>query len=182
MLFVSNIFDGRAPSGTSSVTAMFRGGDVAALDHERLVDRAVAELEKALIGHAAVTSSAPRRTGRPRVVASHVQRWNDVIPRYAPGHRAMTEALDARLARMLPGLHMAGNHTGGVSVDDRIRTGTETAARVAERLAHLSEQHAGSSRSPSRAQERRHEHRLDRRRRVPGRPRAGLQVALPAAT
>lgn len=141
VLFVSNIFDGRAPSGTSSVTAMFRGGDVAALDHERLVDRAVVELEKALIGHASVTPDAPRRAGRPRVVASHVQRWNDVIPRYAPGHRAMTDALEARLARMLPGLHMVGNFTGGVSVDDRIRTGTETAARVAERLAHLGEQH-----------------------------------------
>ena len=140
VLFVSNIFDGRAPSGTSSITAMFRGGDVAALDHERLVDRAVVELEKALIGHAAVTPDAPRRSGRPRVVASHVQRWTDVIPRYAPGHRAMTQALEARLARMLPGLHMVGNFTGGVSVDDRIRTGTETAVRVAERLAHLGEQ------------------------------------------
>lgn len=146
-LFVSNIFDGRAPSGTSSVTAMFRGSDVSALDHDRLVDRAVAELEKALAGHAAVTSGAPHRTGRPRVVASHVQRWTDVIPRYAPGHRAMTEALDARLARMLPGLHMVGNYNGGVSVDDRIRTGTETAARVAERLAHLSE-HRGEQLEP----------------------------------
>ena len=54
VLFVSNIFDGRAPSGTSSVTAMFRGGDVAALDHERLVDRAVVKL---VIGHASVTPS-----------------------------------------------------------------------------------------------------------------------------
>ena len=136
-----------APSGTSSVTAMFRGSDVSALDHDRLVDRAVAELEKALAGHAAVTSSAPRRTGRPRVVASHVQRWTDVIPRYAPGHRAMTEALDTRLERMLPGLHVAGNHNGGVSVDDRIRTGTDTAARVAERVAHLSA-HAGAQLEP----------------------------------
>ena len=84
---------------------------MSALDHDRLVDRAVAELEKALAGHAAVTSSAPRRTGRPRVVASHVQRWTDVIPRYAPGHRAMTEALDARLARMLPGSTWPGTTT-----------------------------------------------------------------------
>lgn len=141
VLFVSNIFDGRAPSGTTSITAMFRGGDVAALDHERLVDRAVVELEKALIGYEAVHADAPRRSGRPRVVASHVQRWTNVIPRYAPGHRAMTDALEARVARMLPGLHMVGNYTGGVSVDDRIRTGRETGIRVAERLAYLAEHH-----------------------------------------
>ena len=138
-LFVSNIFNGRAPSGTSSITAMFRGGDVADLVGDDLVDRAVVELEKALIGYEAVTPSAPVRKLRPRVVASRVQRWTNVIPRYAPGHSLAMIQLEARVERALPGLHLAGSYIGGVSVDDRVRMGTEIAGRIAERLMHLSE-------------------------------------------
>ncbi|QDV09928.1 Protoporphyrinogen oxidase [Planctomycetes bacterium Poly30] len=143
-LFVSNIFGGRAPSGTSSITAMFRGGDVADLVGDDLVDRAVVELEKALIGYEAVTPGAPERKTRPRVVASRVQRWTNVIPRYAPGHAAEMTKLVASLERALPGLHLAGSYLGGVSVDDRIRVGKETAERIAERLAHLSELRGGA--------------------------------------
>ncbi len=138
-LFISNIFDGRAPSGTTSITAMFRGGDVADLVGDDLVDRAVVELEKALIGYEAVTPGAPERKSRPRVVASRIQRWTNVIPRYAPGHAdAMTKVL-ASVERALPGLHLAGSYVGGVSVDDRIGVGIKTAETICERLAHLSE-------------------------------------------
>ncbi|MEM8713849.1 MAG: protoporphyrinogen oxidase, partial [Planctomycetota bacterium] len=119
MLFISNIFGGRAPSGTTSITAMFRGGDVADLVGDDLVDRAVVELEKALIGYEAVTPDAPDRRSRPRVVASLVQRWTHVIPRYGPGHAQRMESLLARVERALPGLHLAGSYVGGVSVDDR---------------------------------------------------------------
>ncbi|MFT5731841.1 MAG: oxygen-dependent protoporphyrinogen oxidase [Planctomycetota bacterium] len=144
-LFISNIFDGRAPSGTSSITAMFRGGDVADLVGDDLVDRAVVELEKALIGYEAVTPGAPERKSRPRVVASRIQRWTDVIPRYAPGHVNEMAKLTASLERALPGLHLAGSYIGGVSVDDRIRVGVKTADRIAERLAHLSELRGGAN-------------------------------------
>ena len=144
-LFVSNIFDGRAPSGTTSITAMFRGGDVADLVGDDLVDRAVVELEKALLGYEAMTPTAPVRKTRPRVVASRVQRWTNVIPRYAPGHAAAMENLMAKVERALPGLHLAGSYVGGVSVDDRVRAGAETAGRIAERLAHLSELRNSSS-------------------------------------
>ena len=53
--------------------------------------------------------------------------------------------LVAKLERALPGLHLAGSYLGGVSVDDRIRVGRETAERIAERLAHLSELRGGSA-------------------------------------
>jgi oxygen-dependent protoporphyrinogen oxidase len=142
-LFVSNIFDGRAPSGTTSITAMFRGGDVADLVGDDLVDRAVVELEKALLGFEAVNPTVPARKTRPRVVASRVQRWTNVIPRYGPGHAASMESLVARVERALPGLHLAGSYVGGVSVDDRVRVGSDIAGRIAERLAHLSEVRSG---------------------------------------
>lgn len=139
MLFTSNLFDGRAPSGTSSITAMYRGGDVADLIGDGLVDRAVVDLEKALIGYRVTHPDAPDRSGRPRVVASRVQRWTGVIPRYAPGHAARMSALVRSVSRTLPGLHLAGTYRGGVSVDDRLCVGRDVAASVAGRLAHLSE-------------------------------------------
>lgn len=145
MLFISNIFDGRAPSGTSSITAMFRGGDVADLVGDQLVDRVVVELEKALIGYEAVTPGAPERKTRPRVVASRVQRWTDVIPRYRPGHTGAMGTLLASVERALPGLHLAGSYVGGVSVDDRIGVGVKTAEVITQRLAHLSELRGNSA-------------------------------------
>ena len=143
-LFVSNIFQGRAPSGTTSTTIMFRGGDVAHLALDQLVDRAVVELEKALIGYRSTHPETAPRSGRPRVVAQAVQRWTKVIPRYTPGHAARMEDLAVRVERMLPGLHLFGNYRGGVSVDDRLREGQTAAERVAERLAHLSEMRGNS--------------------------------------
>lgn len=139
MLFISNLFNGRAPSGTTSVTAMMRGGDVADLVGDQLVDRASVELNKALQGFRVTEPTAPTPKGHPRVVASRIQRWTDVIPRYSTGHGERMATLTEKVERMLPGLHLAGNYVGGVSVDDRIRYGGEIAARVTSRLAHLKE-------------------------------------------
>ncbi|MEL6712229.1 MAG: protoporphyrinogen oxidase [Planctomycetota bacterium] len=139
MLFVSNLFHGRAPSGTSSITAMFRGGEVADLVGDTLVDAGVLALEKALVGYEATHPGAPRRTRAPRVVASRTRRWTGVIPRYAPGHIERFELLRRSSERILPGLHLAGNYVGGVSVDDRLGHGRNVAAQVSERLAHLTE-------------------------------------------
>ncbi|MEM9378480.1 MAG: protoporphyrinogen oxidase [Planctomycetota bacterium] len=139
MLFVSNIFGGRAPSGTASITAMFRGGEVADLVGDALVDRAVLELDKALTGYRLTHPDVPEPRSTPRVVASHVQRWTDVIPRYGPGHAGRMDQLRSSCTRMLPGLHLVGSYVGGVSVDDRIQVGLATAAEVRERLTHLRE-------------------------------------------
>lgn len=138
-LFTSRIFDGRAPSGTSAITTMFRGGDVADLVGDSLVDRALIELERALAGYRATHPGAAAPAGAPRVVASLVQRWTNVIPRYAPGHDRRMAQLAAGCERHLPGLHLAGSYIGGVSVDDRIRMGAEVASAVAERLSHVAD-------------------------------------------
>ena len=136
-LFTSRIFDGRAPSGTSSITSMFRGGDVADLVGDELLDRTLIELERALAGYRKTHPGALTPSGAPRVVASLVQRWTNVIPRYAPGHDRRMEQLVAGCARHLPGLHLAGSYVGGVSVDDRIRVGINVAADAAARLSHV---------------------------------------------
>lgn len=136
MLFISNLFEGRAPTGTASITAMFRGGAVADLVGDRLVDRAVRALERALAGFdAAHPGEVPSRAAT-RVVATRIQRWTNVIPRYGPGHRERMAGLVASAGRMLPGLHLAGSYVGGVSVEDRVRFGRELAANVHGRLRH----------------------------------------------
>lgn len=149
-LFISNLFAGRAPSGTSSVTAMFRGGDVAHLVGDELIGRAVLAVERGLEGYERAHAEAPRRAAPPRVVASRVQRWTNVIPRYAPGHAERFDALQRSAARTLPGLHLAGNYVGGVSVDDRLGHGRAVAAHIADRLAHVVERDAsrGSGATP----------------------------------
>lgn len=139
MLFISNLFEGRAPSGTTSVTTMFRGGDVAHLVGDQLIDEAVLALEKALTGFRVTHRDVPPRERTARVVASHVQRWSNVIPRYGPGHVARFAQLARSAERILPGLHLAGNYVGGVSVDDRLGHGRKVAEKVAQRLAHLTE-------------------------------------------
>lgn len=138
-LFTSRLFDGRAPTGTSSITSMFRGGDVADLVGDRLVDRALIELERALAGFRATHPGSAAPAAAPRVVASLVQRWTHVIPRYSPGHDRRMAQLVAGCERHLPGLHLAGSYLGGVSVDDRIKVGLEVAATTAGRLSHVSE-------------------------------------------
>ncbi|MDG1048671.1 MAG: protoporphyrinogen oxidase [Planctomycetota bacterium] len=144
-LFTSRLFNDRAPSGTSSVTSMFRGGDVADLVGDSLVDRALIELERALAGYRSSHPDVAAPAGAPRVVASLVQRWTNVIPRYAPEHDRRMAQLVAGCARHLPGLHLAGSYIGGVSVDDRIRTGTLVASAAAQRLSHVAGRDGASS-------------------------------------
>ena len=63
-----------------------------------------------------------------------VQRWDDVLPQYAVGHRERVAAVEAELAREAPGLRIAGSYTGGASVDDVLARGQAIARELLERL------------------------------------------------
>jgi oxygen-dependent protoporphyrinogen oxidase len=118
-LFTSSLFADRAPEGHVALTTFAGGrtdpGLVAASDEEVLavVRR---DLERSL----GVTAA-------PRVTV--VERWPRAIPQYEVGHGrfvARVRELEARL----PGLRLAGNFTGGVSVNDCVRRGREVAAGI----------------------------------------------------
>ncbi|MCP3914837.1 MAG: protoporphyrinogen oxidase [bacterium] len=115
-LFTSNLFDDRAPAGCASITSMYRSADVDDGDDAKLVERARADLVRA-IGADSVGS----------VRVSHVDRWNEVIPRYGVGHRGRMDELESSLDRALPGLWLCGSYVGGVSVDDCIARGRTVA-------------------------------------------------------
>ena len=118
-IFNSNLFEGRTPEGSLSVTSFYRGSDIEHLAEEGLVETAASDLA---LGVGQGTA--------PRVRAFRVQPWNDVIPRYAPGHAARMRELEGALASSLPGFHLAGNYTRGVSVEQVIATGRRVAQDV----------------------------------------------------
>ncbi|MBL8858711.1 MAG: protoporphyrinogen oxidase [Planctomycetes bacterium] len=121
-IFTSNLFPGRAPSGGSSCASFYRTTDVNSLSDNERIELARADLRLALA-----------RTDVPHPTAHHIQCWDDVIPRLAPGHdRRMTE-LTGALRERCPSLHLAGSYIGGVSVDSVIATGRATARDVLRR-------------------------------------------------
>lgn len=118
-IFASNLFQDRTPPGGSSCASFYRGSDVEELDDARLVGLACEDLRLAL-----------GMTERPRATTHHIQRWNDVIPRYEPGHDRRMRALLDDLSANEPSISLAGSYTGGVSVDAVIARGRAVAREV----------------------------------------------------
>lgn len=118
-LFPSSLFPGRAPDGHVALSA-FAGGrtdpEVAGWDDQRLLDLVLGDLRRAL-----------GLRGDP--VVARLRRWPRAIPQYEVGHGRFVE-LAQRIEQGLPGLELAGNFTGGVSVPDCIARGAAAAERV----------------------------------------------------
>ena len=118
-IWSSTLFPGRAPAAGVALTT-FVGGmrqpDHARWSDNRLVDAVHTELHE-LLGI----------DSRPDAVI--VQRWEKAIPQYRPGHQRLIAELE-RCEAANPGLFIAGNFRGGISVVDCI----EQAHQLAERL------------------------------------------------
>ncbi|MEO6195049.1 MAG: protoporphyrinogen oxidase [Thermoanaerobaculia bacterium] len=115
-LFPSQIFPGRAPEGHVALAA-FGGGrtdpELARWDEDRIAATVVAELRGPL-----------KLRGEPAFRL--VRRWPRAIPQYELGHGRFVERA-REIERSLPGLHLAGNFLGGISVPDCIRNATALA-------------------------------------------------------
>jgi oxygen-dependent protoporphyrinogen oxidase len=118
-LFPSEIFPGRAPEGHVLLSA-FVGG--------RTDPEIVGESEERI---AAVVEGELRRVlgcrGEP--VFRHVRRWPQAIPQYELGHGRFADRA-AEIEAALPGLRLAGNFLGGVSVPDCVARGTAIAREI----------------------------------------------------
>jgi protoporphyrinogen/coproporphyrinogen III oxidase len=121
-LFVSQIFDGRAPEGCVVLTGFF-GGTLApralALDDAQLGDLAMRELA-AFLGLRAA----------PRPELLRVVRWKNAIPQYVVGHQKRLAEARAALVRERPQAALAGNYLEGVSIPSCLASGRSAAARV----------------------------------------------------
>ncbi len=130
-LFESNIFDDRAPAGTTLVRVIMGGAgrdDVVAKDDAALRETALGVLDQAL-----GLREAPKR--------AWTWRQPYAIPQYELGHHDRVAAIEGHLAA-LPGVQVAGNAYRGVAVGAIV----EDAERLAERiLAHAHAQGAGAA-------------------------------------
>ncbi|MDR9392214.1 MAG: protoporphyrinogen oxidase [Trueperaceae bacterium] len=121
-LFESNLFEGRAPDGTTVIRVIMGGAgreDVLAKDDAALRATALGVLDQAL-----GVRDAPRR--------AWTWRQPYAIPQYELGHHDRVAAIEGHLAA-LPGVQVAGNAYRGVAVGALV----EDAELVAERtLAH----------------------------------------------
>ena len=120
ILFSSNIFPGCAPAGCSSVTCIYDASEHAQRSDTELLAIASEDLRRAL-----------KLRDAPRAILESLVRWRDVIPRYGVGHRERMALVTSAMADACPGLHLAGNHQGGVSVEDCIQRGRELGRSLA---------------------------------------------------
>ncbi len=122
-LFPSQIFPGRAPEGHVALAA-FGGGrtdpELAGWDEDRIAATMIAELRGPL-----------RLRGEPAFRL--VRRWPRAIPQYELGHGRFVERA-REIERSLPGLRLAGNFLGGISVPDCIRNATALAEEISEEI------------------------------------------------
>lgn len=126
-LFSSSLFPSRAPDGHVLLTSFIGGARNPGLAHrfaEELMAIAIQDLSHLLKIH-----------GTP-VFSSHTH-WSRAIPQYKVGYDIYIEAMN-ELEREHPGLLLAGNFRGGVSVPDCIINGLETARRAVKVLASRS--------------------------------------------
>jgi oxygen-dependent protoporphyrinogen oxidase len=118
-LWISQIFEGRAPAGTSLFTTMIGGAHdpgVLQLDDEALIEIVREDLR--------TTMSITVRPYFTRLV-----RWPRGIPQYTLGHLGRLRQIERRLSAH-PGLFVAGNSYRGISVNACV----EEAPQVAESL------------------------------------------------
>jgi oxygen-dependent protoporphyrinogen oxidase len=118
-LFPSELFPGRAPEGHVALAA-FAGGrtdpELVGWDEERIAATLIGELRTPL-----------SLRGEPAFQL--VRRWPRAIPQYEVGHGRFVERAE-EIETALPGLRLAGNYLGGISVPDCIRNATALAEEM----------------------------------------------------
>ena len=137
MIWTSSIYPEHSPEGCVSIRAMLggrRSPEVLGKTDEELIELVERETGKAL-----------GFRGAP--VAHKIYRYEQAIPQYEVGHQARLEAIEGLLGG-LPGLFLTGNSYRGVSVNDCLQQGMETAGRVCGYLGEVISSASSPPRSP----------------------------------
>jgi oxygen-dependent protoporphyrinogen oxidase len=115
-LWNSCLFANRAPAGMTALNAFIGGArqpELTALSDERIIQITLDELK-----------SIMQLSGNP--VYLHLTRWQKSIPQYEIGYQHKMDAL-AQFEESLPGIVLAGNYRGGISVGDCVQNAHEIA-------------------------------------------------------
>jgi protoporphyrinogen/coproporphyrinogen III oxidase len=109
-LWNSCLFANRAPTGIAALNAFIGGSrqpELTSMSDERIIQIVVDELK-----------SIMQLSGNP--VYLHLTRWPKSIPQYGIGYQNKMDAL-AQFEESFPGILLAGNYRGGISVGDCIQ-------------------------------------------------------------
>ncbi len=118
-IFASNLFPRRAPAGYVAVTSFYSADTFKGWPDASIAELASRDLALAL-----------RRASTYPIAVSRVMHWNDVIPRYAPGHDERIAGVIRQLAANAPGLHLSGSYVGGVAVERVLAQGRALARTI----------------------------------------------------
>lgn len=122
-LWMSSLFPDRAPQGRVLLSCYLGGmrhPEAVGWSDAHSIDQAMRGLRRFL-----------GLRGDPEMV--HIDRHEQALPLYQGAYPQRLRAIASRLAA-LPGLHLAANYWGGVSVSDRMIRGYATARRIEEAL------------------------------------------------
>lgn len=122
VLFSSTLFPGRAPENHVLLTAFIGGRK----------DPEVLQLNDRDLTAAVLFDIAPLLGINGNPVFHHVTRWPEAIPQYEPGHDRFITACE-RAESQCPGLHLAGNYRGGISMPDCLLQGINLAAKLSQK-------------------------------------------------
>ena len=115
-LWNSCLFAHRAPAGMAALNAFIGGArqpELTTMSDERIIQITLDELK-----------SIMQLSGKP--VYLHLTRWQKSIPQYEIGYQHKMDAL-AQFEESHPGIVLAGNYRGGISVGDCVNNAHEIA-------------------------------------------------------
>lgn len=118
-LFTSTLFPERAPSDHVSINVMLGGSrtpDNAKMSDSAMKASVMDELRRLL-----------EIEGNPTF--SHITRWQKAIPQLNLGYNTVLEQMEL-CERKFPGIHLAGNFRGGISVGDCITSGAKLSDKI----------------------------------------------------
>ncbi|MFC5050257.1 protoporphyrinogen oxidase [Rubritalea spongiae] len=118
-LFISTLFENRAPEGHVSINVMLGGARTP--EHAKMADSAM---------KASVMDELRQLLGiEGNPTFSNIVRWEKAIPQLNLGYSNILAQLE-QCERKYPGIHFAGNYRGGISVGDCIISGIKLSQTI----------------------------------------------------
>jgi oxygen-dependent protoporphyrinogen oxidase len=122
-LWNSCLFGNRAPAGMTALNAFIGGArqpELTGLNDEQIIQITLDELK-----------SIMQFSGKP--VYLNITRWQKSIPQYEIGYQQKMDML-AQFEESSPGILLAGNYRGGISVGDCVKNAYEIAEDVSSQI------------------------------------------------
>jgi len=122
-LWTSSLFSNRAPKNIAALNAFIGGArqpELAGLSDERIIQMTLDDLKTTM-----------QLSGKP--VYLNLTRWQKSIPQYELGYQEKMDIL-TQFEESQPGIVLAGNYRGGISVGDCVKNAYEIAEKLTTQI------------------------------------------------